>query len=118
MGIHGRLTHEPWDQFQGLLLRSMIIGELWGYCTRGLLIIYFYNYAIFILVHFFYCVGVSVPRLSKFERKNWRASYNSLVVLEHLLTHGPESVADEFQSDKEAIQDMGSFQHIDERGSV
>ncbi|XP_031283322.1 ENTH domain-containing protein C794.11c-like [Pistacia vera] len=61
-------------------------------------------------------VGILHKRFSKFERKNWRVSYNSLVVLERLLTHGPESVAEEFQSDKEVIEEMGSFQHIDERG--
>ena len=31
--------------------------------------------------------------LLKFERKNWRVSYNSLILLDHLLTHGPESIA-------------------------
>ncbi|KAJ7947655.1 ENTH/VHS family protein [Quillaja saponaria] len=55
-------------------------------------------------------------RLVKFERKNWRVSYNSLAVLEHLLTHGPESVAEEFQSEKDVISQMGSFQYIDEKG--
>lgn len=36
MGIHGHQTHEPWDQYQELLLRLMIIGESWEYFTRGL----------------------------------------------------------------------------------
>lgn len=57
-------------------------------------------------------------RFSKFEKKNWRASHNSLIVLEHLLTHGPESVADEFQCDKNVIKQMGWFQYIDEKGCV
>ena len=57
-------------------------------------------------------------RLAKFERKNWRISYNSLIVLEHLLTHGPESTAEEFQGDKEAIVKMQGFQYIDEKGFV
>lgn len=64
----------------------------------------------------FYCI--SCIRFSKFERKNWRVSYNSLVVLEHLLTHGPESVSEEFQSDKDVIGEMESFQYIDEKGFV
>lgn len=55
-------------------------------------------------------------RFLRFERKNWKASYNSLVVLEHLLTHGPESTAGEFQNDKDVIREMESFQFIDERG--
>ena len=57
-------------------------------------------------------------RFLKFERKNWRVSYNSLIVLEHLLTQGPESVAGEFRSDKDVISEMESFQYIDEKGFV
>ncbi|XP_061358630.1 epsin-3-like [Gastrolobium bilobum] len=55
-------------------------------------------------------------RLLKFDKMNWRASYNSLVVLEHLLTHGPESVAEEFQSDKDVISQINCFQYIDDSG--
>ncbi|CAN1282881.1 Epn2 [Linum perenne] len=40
----------------------------------------------------------------------------SLILLERLLTHGPESVAREFQEDTDAIRDIQSFQHIDEKG--
>lgn len=57
-------------------------------------------------------------RLSRFDRKQWREPYQALILLEHLLTHGPESVASEFQIDKDVIAEIGSFQHIDERGSV
>ncbi|GMY39396.1 isoform 2 of epsin-3 [Fagus crenata] len=61
-------------------------------------------------------VEILHKRFMKFERKNWRVSYNSLIVLEHLLTHGPESVAGEFQSDKDVINEMEGFQYIDEKG--
>ncbi|KAJ6309824.1 hypothetical protein OIU76_014713 [Salix suchowensis] len=61
-------------------------------------------------------VGILHKRLLRFERKNWRPSYNSLIVLEHLLTHGPGSVAGEFQTDKDVIREMESFQCIDEKG--
>lgn len=61
-------------------------------------------------------VDILHDRLSGFDKKNWRISYNSLIVLEHLLTHGPESVAEEFQSDKDVIAQAGSFQYIDEKG--
>lgn len=61
-------------------------------------------------------VAILHKRLLKFEKKNWRISYNSLIILEHLLTHGPESVAEEFQSDKDVITQMGSFQYVDEKG--
>lgn len=55
-------------------------------------------------------------RLAKFEKKNWRVCYNSCILLEHLLTHGPESVAEEFQCDRDAIREMERFQYIDEKG--
>ncbi|KAF3330005.1 epsin-2-like protein [Carex littledalei] len=61
-------------------------------------------------------VGILHRRLAKFEKKQWREPYNSLVLLEHLLIHGPERIADEFQSIKDIIQDMRKFQFIDERG--
>ena len=40
-------------------------------------------------------------RLLRFDKKNWRASYNSLNLPEYLLTHGPKSVANKFQSEKD-----------------
>lgn len=55
-------------------------------------------------------------RLLKFDRMNWRVSYKTLILLEHLLTHGPRRVAEEFQCDKDVIKGIGSFQYIDERG--
>nr|GMD20314.1 epsin-3 isoform X1 [Ipomoea batatas] len=55
-------------------------------------------------------------RLERFDRRNWRVSYQALIVLEHLMTHGPESVAKEFQTAQDVIQQMGNFQFIDERG--
>ncbi|KAK4709028.1 hypothetical protein R3W88_029953 [Solanum pinnatisectum] len=61
-------------------------------------------------------VGILHKKLSRFDKKNWRVSYKAVIVLEHLLTYGPESVAEEFQSDKDVIGEMGSFQLIDEKG--
>lgn len=61
-------------------------------------------------------VNVLHKRLAKFDQINWRMAYNSLIVVEHLLTHGPESVSDEFQGDKDVISQMQSFQQIDEKG--
>lgn len=60
-------------------------------------------------------VDVLHRRLAKFNTKYWRASYNALVLLEHLLTHGPLRVAEEFQNDKDSIKDMENFQYIDEK---
>ncbi|KAF2296061.1 hypothetical protein GH714_035918 [Hevea brasiliensis] len=54
--------------------------------------------------------------LTKFERKTWRVTYKTLLLLEHLLTHGPLRVAEEFQTDKEVIKNLESFQFVDEKG--
>ncbi|KAK6646055.1 hypothetical protein PHAVU_L005243 [Phaseolus vulgaris] len=72
--------------------------------------------AAFELEDYWRIVEILHKRLLKFEKKNWRASYNSLIVVEHLLTHGPESVAEEFQIDKEVISQMKGFQYSDDSG--
>ncbi|KVI06942.1 ENTH/VHS-like protein [Cynara cardunculus var. scolymus] len=51
-------------------------------------------------------VDILHKRLWKFDEENWRGSYKALVVLEHLLTHGPQRVSEEFQCDKEVIKEM------------
>lgn len=61
-------------------------------------------------------VEILHKRLVRFERRNWRVSYKALIVLENLLTHGPERVAEEFQGDRDVIREMENFQLIDERG--
>ncbi|OEL26021.1 hypothetical protein BAE44_0012959 [Dichanthelium oligosanthes] len=55
-------------------------------------------------------------RFASFDRRQWREAYKALLLLEHLLTHGPRSVAAEFQKDRDAIERMATFQHIDEKG--
>ncbi|KAJ1286159.1 hypothetical protein BS78_03G331300 [Paspalum vaginatum] len=55
-------------------------------------------------------------RFAGFDRRQWREAYKALLLLDHLLTHGPRSVAAEFRKDTEAIERMASFQHIDEKG--
>lgn len=57
-------------------------------------------------------------RLSKFDTCNWRASYNALVLLEHLLTHGPQRIAEEFETDEDTIMDMATFNCVDHKGLV
>ncbi|KAL0460311.1 UNVERIFIED_CONTAM: Clathrin interactor EPSIN 1 [Sesamum latifolium] len=61
-------------------------------------------------------VEILHKRLVRFDRRNWRESYRALIVLEHMLTHGPERVAEEFQIDRDVIMEMESFQHVDETG--
>lgn len=68
----------------------------------------------------FFCCKIMFPcsvSFSKFDKQTWRASYNSVILLEHLLTHGPESAAEEFQIDKDMLTEMESFQYTDDKGS-
>ncbi|KAL6200174.1 hypothetical protein ACLB2K_029956 [Fragaria x ananassa] len=88
-------------------------GNPWAPDTRTLASI---SKAAFELDDFTRIVEILHKRFLKFERKEWRVSYNSLIVLENLLTHGPESVAAEFEVDKGVIEQMGGFQYIDEKG--
>ncbi|XP_019253452.1 PREDICTED: clathrin interactor 1-like isoform X2 [Nicotiana attenuata] len=48
-------------------------------------------------------VDILHKRLSKFETRNWRSSYKALMLLEYLLTHGPQSIAEEFRSDEDGL---------------
>ncbi|TKY51913.1 Epsin-2 protein [Spatholobus suberectus] len=61
-------------------------------------------------------VDVLHKRLYNVDWEEWRQSYKALVLLEFLLTHGPQEFAQEFQCDAEIIEELGSFTHIDERG--
>lgn len=65
---------------------------------------------------YFRILEILRSRLVKFDKKNWRTSYRALIVIEYLMTHGPESVAKVFQADKDVIRDMACFQLIDEKG--
>ncbi|WVZ91590.1 hypothetical protein U9M48_037740 [Paspalum notatum var. saurae] len=48
--------------------------------------------------------------------KEWRPVYKALVVLEFLLTHGPEDLPREFMPDVPAMHDLRSFNYVDDRG--
>ncbi|XP_050215215.1 uncharacterized protein LOC126666253 [Mercurialis annua] len=96
-----------------LMTEEAINGNSWTPDSRTLGSI---SKAAFEVDDYWRIVEILHNRFLKFERKDWRVSYNSLILLEHLLTHGPESVAGEFQSDKDVIKKMQSFQFIDEKG--
>ncbi|KAK7268857.1 hypothetical protein RIF29_21566 [Crotalaria pallida] len=61
-------------------------------------------------------VDVLHRRLYTIDWVQWRQSYKALILLEFLLTHGPEEFAQEFQCDVEIIEELGNFTHIDGRG--
>lgn len=96
-----------------LLTEEIINGDLWAPDTRAMGVI---SRAAFEVDDYCRIVDILHKRLIKFDRKNWRVSYKTLLLLEHLLTHGPLRVADEFQCDKDAIKEMASFQFVDEKG--
>ncbi|GAA0160124.1 membrane trafficking regulatory protein [Lithospermum erythrorhizon] len=74
------------------------------------------SHAAFEVDDFWRITDVLHKRLHRSDKKNWRASFNSLSILEYLLTHGPLSTAKEFQTDQEAIRDMANFQYVDDKG--
>ncbi|PIA60241.1 hypothetical protein AQUCO_00300033v1 [Aquilegia coerulea] len=96
-----------------LLTEEATNGNPWAPDTRTMSII---SRAAFEVDDYWRIVEILHKRLVRFDRTNWRVSYKALIILEHLLTHGPESVAEEFQSDRDVIHEMENFQYIDERG--
>ncbi|KAJ7537447.1 hypothetical protein O6H91_11G006100 [Diphasiastrum complanatum] len=55
-------------------------------------------------------------RLDSAGGKNWRQLNKSLILLEYLITHGPERIVGEISFDRDAIEELTRFQFIDERG--
>lgn len=55
-------------------------------------------------------------RLNAVNFKEWRQSYKALVLLDFLITHGPETIAEEFVSDTHVIRQLGTFRHVDQHG--
>ncbi|PWA63207.1 ENTH/VHS-like protein [Artemisia annua] len=88
-------------------------GNPWAPDARSLKII---SKAAFEIDDYWRIVNVLHNRLVRFDASNWRIPYKAVVVLEHLLTHGPESVAEEFQTHKDVFQEMTNFQYTDEKG--
>ncbi|KAJ0987768.1 hypothetical protein J5N97_006124 [Dioscorea zingiberensis] len=96
-----------------LLTEEVTSGNSWAPDAKTM---GFISRAAFEIDDYWRIVEILHKRLDKFDRKRWREPYHALIVLEHLLTHGPESVANEFQTDVEAIEELATFQYIDERG--
>ncbi|KAI4368408.1 hypothetical protein MLD38_016967 [Melastoma candidum] len=61
-------------------------------------------------------VDVLHRRLQIVDWKLWRQSYKTLVVLDFLLTHGPEDFAEEFEIDNAVIEVLATFKHVDNKG--
>jgi epsin len=61
-------------------------------------------------------VNILHKRLSVLDTKSWRETFKTLVLLEYLLTHGPESFAADFRSEKDVLHQLTHFQHVDDLG--
>ncbi|WCJ24067.1 ENTH/VHS family protein [Euphorbia peplus] len=61
-------------------------------------------------------VDIVHKRFDVFDWKEWRQSYKALILLEFLLTHGPEEMAEEFQVDCDVIEELAKFEYIDDKG--
>ncbi|XP_020267172.1 ENTH domain-containing protein C794.11c isoform X2 [Asparagus officinalis] len=61
-------------------------------------------------------IDVIHRRLRYVNYKEWRQSYKTLVLLEFLLTHGPEDIFEEFHCDSRVIGELGKMNYVDERG--
>ncbi|KAG6432889.1 hypothetical protein SASPL_104479 [Salvia splendens] len=96
-----------------LLAEEATNGDPGGPDTRALKMI---SKAAFEVDDYWRIVEILHKRLVRFDKRNWRASYKALTVVEYLLTHGPESVAQEFQKERVVITEIGRFQHVDEKG--
>lgn len=60
--------------------------------------------------------NVCTARLAVSDTKSWREAFKTLVLLEYLLTHGPESFAADFRSEKDVLHQLTHFEHVDELG--
>ncbi|XP_030462291.1 uncharacterized protein LOC115682259 [Syzygium oleosum] len=96
-----------------ILTEEATNGNPWPPDVRSMAII---SHAAFEVDDYWRIVEILHKRLVQFDRKNWRVTYKALIVLEHLLTHGPQRVVEEFQSDKDVVKEMKDFQYVDEKG--
>ncbi|KAK9070475.1 hypothetical protein SSX86_010877 [Deinandra increscens subsp. villosa] len=94
-----------------LLTEEVTNEDAWPPDTRSMGLI---SRAAFEVDDYWRIVDILHKRLWKFDKEKWRGSYKALVILDHLLTHGPERISEEFQSDKEVIKEMAIFQHLDQ----
>ncbi|KAJ4827086.1 hypothetical protein Tsubulata_013900 [Turnera subulata] len=88
-------------------------GDPWAPEARTMGVI---SRAAFEVDEYYRIVDILHKRLMKFDRKAWRVCYKALLLLEHLLTHGPLRIAEEFQCDRDVVKEMESFQFVDDKG--
>ncbi|CAI0411331.1 unnamed protein product, partial [Linum tenue] len=88
--------------------------NVWPPDTRSMGVI---SRAAFEVDDYWRIVEIVHNRLINFNEESWRVSYKTLLLLEHLLTHGPLRVAEEFERQRPAIRRIGSsFSFVEEKG--
>ncbi|KDP40352.1 hypothetical protein JCGZ_02350 [Jatropha curcas] len=96
-----------------LLAEEATNNDPWGPVAKTMTIIAEASYGI---DDYWRIVDVLHRRFDNIDWKEWRQCYKSLVLLEFLLTHGPEEFAVEFQCDSDVIDELGTFKYIDNKG--
>ncbi|CAN0909493.1 Epn3 [Linum grandiflorum] len=97
-----------------LLTEEATSGDVWPPDTRSMGVI---SRAAFEVDDYWRIVALVHDRLISCDGASWRVSYKTLVLLEHLLTHGPLRIAQEFERQRHLIRKIGySFQFVDEKG--
>eukprot|EP01018_Ginkgo_biloba_P022187 Gb_20890 [translate_table: standard] len=96
-----------------LMTEEATNSDPWGPETRAMSMI---SQSAFEVDNYCRIVNVLHKRLAAFDTKRWREPFKALVLLEYLLTHGPESLAPEFRSDNDVIVQLTLFQYVDDRG--
>ncbi|CAH8383841.1 unnamed protein product [Eruca vesicaria subsp. sativa] len=61
-------------------------------------------------------VKILRQRMLMFDRREWRGMYNTLTMLNHLLVNGPLSLFNEFQHERDNIEDVMMIEWIDDCG--
>uniref|UniRef100_A0A0D6R7F9 ENTH domain-containing protein n=1 Tax=Araucaria cunninghamii TaxID=56994 RepID=A0A0D6R7F9_ARACU len=98
-----------------LLAEEVTNSDPWGPETRKMAAI---SQAAFEVDDYWRIMDVLNKRLSAVDKKRRRESFKTLVLLEYLLTHGPKSVATEFQNKKDVILPLANFRCVDDKGYV
>ncbi|KAK1284202.1 Clathrin interactor EPSIN 1 [Acorus calamus] len=96
-----------------LLTEEAMNSDPWGPDARTMTRI---SEASFDVDDYWRIVDILHRRFHAVDAKEWRQSYKALVLLEFLLTHGPEDIGEEFHCDKSVIRELGKIQHIDDSG--
>lgn len=96
-----------------LLTEEATNEDAWGPETRTMAIL---ADAAFELEEYERIVQVLHGRLDPSKKRPWRQLYKTLVVLEYLLTHGPNSIGREFRGDLTCMEELSQFNFTDQQG--